>query len=168
MLDSGCCVPPVEGAAFICDKDKVEEGGTPIGPPAGLGVEEEGSRPVDRSGCVSVLTSSSSSSSSSSMLGQADWSSTRFRRSFRALSASCLECKGNLKKIIIIQSVTIPDPRWTLTITHGCRDPRELLTAIQQSSIQATDVLLALDLGSTNRNFWYRVSTYCGVNNDLS
>lgn len=100
MLDSGCCVPPVEGAALICDKDEVEEGGTPIGPPADLGVEEEGSRPVDRSGCVSVLTSSSSSSSSSSMLGQADWSSTRFRRSFRALSASCLECKGNKKKKI--------------------------------------------------------------------
>lgn len=94
MLDSGCCVPPVEGAALICDKEEGEDSVTGIGPPADLDVEEEGSRPVGRSGCVSVLTSSSSSSSSSSILGQADWSSTRFRRSFRALSASCLEGRG--------------------------------------------------------------------------
>lgn len=93
MLDSGCCVPPDDGALLICDIEEVEEIDTPIGPPAGLNVEEEGSRPVGRSGSVSVLTSSSSSSSSSSILGQADWSSTRFRRSFRALSASCLEGK---------------------------------------------------------------------------
>lgn len=97
MLDSGCCVPPVEGAALICDKAEVEGSDIPIGPPAGLSVEEEGSRPVDRSGCASVRTSSSSSSSSSSMLGQADWSSTRFRRSFKALSASCLQYKGERK-----------------------------------------------------------------------
>lgn len=93
MLDSGCCVPPDDGAVLICDIEEVEEIDTPIGPPAGLNVEEEGSRPVGRSGSVSVMTSSSSSSSSSSILGQADWSSTRFRRSFRALSASCLEGK---------------------------------------------------------------------------
>lgn len=77
----------------LCDREDVEEAPAP---PAGLGAEveeeeEEGSRPPERSGCVSDLTSSSSSSSSSSMLGQADWSSTRFRRSFRALRASCLE-----------------------------------------------------------------------------
>lgn len=34
------------------------------------------------------------SSSSSSMLGQADWSSTRFSRSFSAFRASCLQGKG--------------------------------------------------------------------------
>lgn len=75
---------------LLCDRDDIEE--APV-PPAGLGaeVDEEGSRPPESSGCLSVLTSSSSSSSSSSMLGQADWSSTRFRRSFRALRASCLE-----------------------------------------------------------------------------
>lgn len=90
MLDSGCCVPPVGCAPPLCDieDEEVEESEMPIGPPAGLVAEEEG--PLGRSGCVSVLTSSSSSSSSSSMLGQADWSSTRFRRSFRALRASCL------------------------------------------------------------------------------
>lgn len=99
MLDSGCCVPPAGGAPLPCDKDNEEVGGSgvPMGPPAGLGAEEEGSRPPGRSGCVSVLTSSSSSSSSSSMLGQADWSSTRFRRSFRALRASCLEGRGKQK-----------------------------------------------------------------------
>lgn len=98
MLDSGCCVPPVDGAPPLCDNDieEVEEREAPMGPPPGLGVEE-GSRPPGRSGCVSVLTSSSSSSSSSSMLGQADWSSTRFRRSFRALRASCLEGRGREK-----------------------------------------------------------------------
>lgn len=93
MLDSGCCVPPVDGAPTLCDieDEEVEVREAPTGPPAGLNEEEEeGSRPPGRSGCVSVLTSSSSSSSSSSMLGQADWSSTRFKRSFRALRASCL------------------------------------------------------------------------------
>lgn len=98
MLDSECCGPPAEGAAPICDKEEVEESDAPAGPPAGLAAEEEGSRPAGRSGCASVLPSSSSSSSSSSMLGQADWSSTRFRRSFRALSASCLKGKGGTKQ----------------------------------------------------------------------
>lgn len=92
MLDSGCCVPAVDAAPPLCDNanDDVEEREALMGPPASLGVEEEGSWPPGRSGCVSVLTSSSSSSSSSSMLGQADWSSTRFRRSLSALRASCL------------------------------------------------------------------------------
>lgn len=92
MLDSGCCTPPEEGAPPLCDinDEEVEEREALMAPPAVLGVEE-GSRPPGRSGCVSVLTSSSSSSSSSSMLGQADWSSTRFRRSFRAFRASCLQ-----------------------------------------------------------------------------
>lgn len=96
MLDSGCCTPPVDGAPPLCDieDEEVDERDAPTGPPADLDVEEEGSRPPGRSGCVSVLTSSSSSSSSSSMLGQADWSSTRFRRSFRALRASCLKGRG--------------------------------------------------------------------------
>lgn len=43
---------------------------------------------------VSALVAPAASSSSSSMLGQADWSSTRFSRSFRAFSASCLQDKG--------------------------------------------------------------------------
>ena len=92
MLDSGCCAPPVDGAPLLCDieDEEVEAREAPTGP----NVEEEGSRPPGRSGLVSVLTSSSSSSSSSSMLGQADWSSTRFRRSFRALRASCLGGRG--------------------------------------------------------------------------
>lgn len=94
MLDSGCCAPPVAGVPLLCDIDdeEVEEREAP-GAPAGLGMKEEGSCPPGRSGSVLVLTSSSSSSSSSSMLGQADWSSTRFSRSFRALRASCLEGK---------------------------------------------------------------------------
>ncbi len=96
MLDSECWAPPVDGAPPLCDieDEEVEVREVPTGAPAGLGTGE-GSRPPGRSGCVSVLTSSSSSSSSSSMLGQADWSSTRFRRSFRALRASCLEGRGN-------------------------------------------------------------------------
>lgn len=93
MLDSGCWGPPEVGAPAPCDSEDAPA------PPAGLGAEdeeeEEGSRPPGRSGCVSVRTSSSSSSSSSSMLGQADWSSTRFRRSFRALRASCLEGRAD-------------------------------------------------------------------------
>lgn len=94
MLDSGCWGPPAVGAPAPCDSEDAPA------PPAGLGAEdeaeeEEGSRPPGRSGCVSVRTSSSSSSSSSSMLGQADWSSTRFRRSFRALRASCLEGRAD-------------------------------------------------------------------------
>lgn len=105
MLDSGCCVPPVEDAALICDKEAAEDSDAAIGPPAGLDVEEEGSRPVGRSGCVSVLTSSSSSSSSSSILGQADWSSTRLRRSFRALSASCLEGRGEKKAQVSVRNL---------------------------------------------------------------
>lgn len=94
MLDSGCCAPPVAGAPLFCDieDEEVEEREAP-GAPTGLGMEEEGSRPPGMSGCELVLTSSSSSSSSSSMLGQADWSSTRFSRSFRALRASCLQGK---------------------------------------------------------------------------
>ena len=98
MLDSGCCAPPVDGAPPLCDNEdeEVEEREAPTGPPAALDVEE-GSRPPGRSGCVSVLTSSSSSSSSSSMLGQADWSSTRFSRSFSALRASCLEEEGTTR-----------------------------------------------------------------------
>lgn len=94
MLDSGCCAPPVTGVPLLCDieDEEVEERVVP-GAPAGLDIEEERSRPPGRSGSVLVLTSSSSSSSSSSMLGQADWSSTRFSRSFRALRASCLEGK---------------------------------------------------------------------------
>lgn len=123
MLDSGCCAPPDEGAALICDKDEVEESDAPIGPPVGLGVGEEASRPEDRSGCVSVLTSSSSSSSSSSMLGQADWSSTRFRRSFRALSASCLECKGKNTYRIYYQSrswVNMNNSEGRLMYTFNC------------------------------------------------
>ena len=92
MLDSGCCTAPADGAPPLCDiNDEVEEREGAMPPPDVLGVEEEESRPTGRSGCVSVLTSSSSSSSSSSMLGQEDWSSTRFRRSFRAFRASCLE-----------------------------------------------------------------------------
>ncbi len=98
MLDSGCCPPPVDGTPPLCDI--VEEVEAPTGPPAGLGVEEEEeSRPPRRRGCESVLTSSSSSSSSSSILGQADWSSTRFRRSLRALRASCLERKEAKRSI---------------------------------------------------------------------
>lgn len=101
MLDSACCVPAADAAPPLCDNgnEDVEEREALMGPPAGLGVEEEGSRPPGRSGCVSVLTSSSSSSSSSSMLGQADWSSTRFRRSFRALRASCLKRKRGKEKL---------------------------------------------------------------------
>lgn len=90
MLDSGCATPPADAAPALCDNDEEEEVEAPAGPPAGLGAEEE-EEAEGSSGCVSVRTSSSSSSSSSSMLGQADWSSTRFRRSFRALRASCLE-----------------------------------------------------------------------------
>ncbi|KAF3860168.1 hypothetical protein F7725_000423, partial [Dissostichus mawsoni] len=69
MLDSGCCAPPVDAPPLLCDIEDEE-------------VEERERRRQEegRSGCVSVLISSSSSSSSSSMLGQADWSSTRFRR----------------------------------------------------------------------------------------
>lgn len=92
MLDSGCCAPPVAGVPLLCEDEEVEEMEVPDAP-AGLGMKEEGSRPPGRSGSVLVLTSSSSSSSSSSMLGQADWSSTRFSRSFRALRASCLRGK---------------------------------------------------------------------------
>lgn len=51
MLDSGCCVPPVDGAPLFCDNDDEEaEREVPMGPPAGLGVEEEGSRPPGRRG----------------------------------------------------------------------------------------------------------------------
>lgn len=166
MLDSGCCVPPVKGAALIWDKDEVEESDTPGGPPAGLGVEEEeGSRPVDRSGCMSVLTSSSSSSSSSSMLGQADWSSTRFRRSFRALSASCLECKVKKQKSNLLPFQIPDEHKQKLSDTNTI--PCALLTSIQQSLSQATDGPLALDVGSTKRTFWYGSPTYCGVTTSL-
>lgn len=90
ILDSGvACAPPLGN---IEDED-VEDRVMAMDPPAaGRGVEEGGSR--GRSGCVSVRISSTSSSSSSSMLGQADWSSTRFKRSLRALRASCLQRGG--------------------------------------------------------------------------
>lgn len=45
-------------------------------------------------GLSAFATTTAVSSSSSSMLGQADWSSTRFSRSFRAFRASCLWGKG--------------------------------------------------------------------------
>lgn len=93
MLDSGCCAPLEDGAPPLCDTEDedVEVREAPTRTPAVLEVEDEGSRLPGRRGCVSVLTSSSSSSSSSSMLGQADWSSTRFRRSFKAFRANCLD-----------------------------------------------------------------------------
>lgn len=84
MLDSGA--EPVGDAVLLWD---IEDDG--IGPEE----EEGGSR-----GWVWVRTSSSSSSSSSSMLGHADWSSTRFRRSFNAFRASCLKGKRKIKCIL--------------------------------------------------------------------
>lgn len=50
MLDSGCCVPPDEGAALISEDEEAEGSDAPIGPPAGLAADEDGSRPVGRSG----------------------------------------------------------------------------------------------------------------------
>lgn len=61
MLDSGCCAPPGDAVPPLCDGDKeeAEEKEAPEGP---LGVlVDEASRPPERSGWVSVRTSSSSS-----------------------------------------------------------------------------------------------------------
>lgn len=103
IMLSGCCTPLEDGVPPLCDTDDedVEVREAPVRPPAVLEVEDEGSRLPGRRGCVSVLTSSSSSSSSSSMLGQADWSSTRFRRSFRAFRASCLDERDGKRTSIV-------------------------------------------------------------------